>query len=161
MVPLSTIFSLTEVSWARWRGATPELLFKGQQRWVGGQYLQSNIIIFFFFRMSLFFHTVYGRLGLFVSCFVHLLSVHVVAGTLGASGFDIKCFRHSSKKVQDGDAECLILNFYTITLLVMGGDRYFTVWGCLHWWQQSQDVEVISFLVFNLFHFCRRFIIGR
>lgn len=114
-----------------------------------------------FFSGCLFFHAVYAWHDLFGSCFVHLLSVYGVAGTFGASGFDIKCFRHSSKRyIKDGD-ECLILKFNTITLLVMEGDWYFAVRGCLHCWHQSQDVEDIRFLVFNFLHLCGRFITGR
>lgn len=75
--------------------------------------------------------------------------------TLNASGIPPKRY------IKDGGAECLILHFNTITLLVMEADWYFTVWGCLHWWQQFQDVEDIRFLVFNFLHLCRRFIIGR
>lgn len=125
----------------------------------GEQYLQSYI----FFRMSLYFSILFTAGVVFLFPVLYICCLFTVwqgllvprVLTLNASGIPPKRY------IKDGDAECLILNFKTITLLVMEGDRYFTVWGCLHWWQQSQDVEEIRFLVFNFLHLCSRFMIGR
>lgn len=144
-----TISSLTEV----WNGpelaspfgaAPSELLFKGSGEG-GEQYLQNWTL----FRWLLyFFHTVYYRHGLFLFPVLYICLVAesqrlLVPRVLTFNGLGIPPKRY----IKDGDAECLILGFNAIALLVMAGAcRIFPVWDCLHWWQQSQDVEKLLFL---------------
>lgn len=131
-----TIFSLTEV-WSGPELASPfgaapsELLFKGSRDGVGGEGVFTKLHYF----QVLFFHTVYYRHGLFLFpvlyiCFfsVTVSQILLVPRVLTLSGLGIPPKRY----IKDGDAECLILGFNTISLLVMEGVlvRYF-LWGCL------------------------------
>lgn len=88
----------------------------------GGQYLQSYI----FFRMSLYFSILFTADVVFLFPVLYICCLFTVwqgllvprVLTLNASGIPPKRY------IKDGDEECLILNFKTITLLVMEGDRY-------------------------------------
>lgn len=98
-----TIFSLTEV-WSGPELASPvgaapsELLLKGSRDGVGGEGVFTKL--HYFQVASLFFHTVYYRHGLFLFPVLYICFFgHSVTDTSGASGSDIKWFRHSSKKV--------------------------------------------------------------
>lgn len=112
--------------------ASSELLFKGSRDWGGGgdnSILQSYI----FFRMSLYFSILFTADVVFLFPVLYICLFTVWQGlmvprvlTLNASGIPPKRY------IKDGYAECLILNFNTITLLVKEGHRHFTVWTCLH-----------------------------
>lgn len=84
--------------------------------------------------MSLYFFILFTANMVFLFPVLYICCVFVVwkgllvprVLTLNASGIPPKRY------IKDGDAEYLIFNFNTVNLLVMEGDGYFTVWGCLH-----------------------------
>lgn len=131
-----TISSLTEV-WSGPELASPfgaapsELLFKGSGE--GGSSIYKIELCsggYFFFSQ-----TVYYRHGLFlfpvlyICCLVAVSQRLLVPRVLTFNGLGIPPKRY----IKDGDAECLILGFNAIALLVMAGVCWiFPVWGCLH-----------------------------
>lgn len=69
--------------------------------------------VLFFQDVSLFFHTVFLYICCLFTVWQGLLAPRVL--TLSASGIPPKRY------IKDGDAECLILNFVTITVFSCGG----------------------------------------